>query len=434
MSFPFPPPPPFEQVREIRTSRGGLARTAALAVLLSLISGFIGGVIATQVDESTGSSSNEPYTQVTAPPVVSDAESSDLSGVAQAAQRLANSVVTISSSVDSGLSEGEATGTGVVVTSDGEILTNAHVVDGATEVRVRFAGDTEPVVAEVLAADAGNDLALLKVNATGLTAATFAKPGSVRVGDQVVAIGYALALDGGPSVTTGIVSAMKRTIFTESGALNSLIQTDAAISSGNSGGPLANMRGEVVGINTAVARGDTNSSANNIGFAISVDEVLAVLEQLREQAAGDARAEGFLGVSLEPRTDGGVGSIISNVQSGSPAQEAGIVTGDIVLAVDGEPVNGQAGLVAAIRDRSPGDSVSIELVRNGERLTLTASHCHTGGPTPRLTARAAPYGAPSPTVRQTHVQLNAREIPTSGVVETGALAVGGVVLGGVPIA
>ncbi|MFZ9401637.1 MAG: S1C family serine protease [Ilumatobacteraceae bacterium] len=373
MSFPFPPPPPFEQVREIRTSRGGLARTAALAVLLSLISGFIGGVIATQVDESTGSSSNEPYTQVTAPPVVSDAESSDLSGVAQAAQRLANSVVTISSSVDSGLSEGEATGTGVVVTSDGEILTNAHVVDGATEVRVRFAGDTEPVVAEVLAADAGNDLALLKVNATGLTAATFAKPGSVRVGDQVVAIGYALALDGGPSVTTGIVSAMKRTIFTESGALNSLIQTDAAISSGNSGGPLANMRGEVVGINTAVARGDTNSSANNIGFAISVDEVLAVLEQLREQAAGDARAEGFLGVSLEPRTDGGVGSIISNVQSGSPAQEAGIVTGDIVLAVDGEPVNGQAGLVAAIRDRSPGDSVSIELVRNGERLTLTAT-------------------------------------------------------------
>jgi len=337
MSFPFPPPPPFEQVREIRTSRGGLARTAALAVLLSLISGFIGGVIATQVDESTGSSSNEPYTQVTAPPVVSDAESSDLSGVAQAAQRLANSVVTISSSVDSGLSEGEATGTGVVVTSDGEILTNAHVVEGATEVRVRFAGDTEPVVAEVLAADAGNDLALLKVNATGLTAATFAKPGSVRVGDQVVAIGYALALDGGPSVTTGIVSAMKRTIFTESGALNSLIQTDAAISSGNSGGPLANMRGEVVGINTAVARGDTNSSANNIGFAISVDEVLAVLEQLREQAAGDARAEGFLGVSLEPRTDGGVGSIISNVQSGSPAQEAGIVTGDIVLAVDGEP-------------------------------------------------------------------------------------------------
>ena len=344
-----------------------------MAVLLSLISGFIGGVIATQVDESSDTASDKLFTQVTAAPVVSDVEQDELSGVAQAAQRLANSVVTISSSVDSGLSEGEATGTGVVVTSNGEILTNAHVVDGASEVRVRFAGETEPVVADVVAADSGNDLALLRVNASGLTAATFAKPGSVRVGDQVVAIGYALALDGGPSITTGIVSALKRTIFTESGALNSLIQTDAAISSGNSGGPLANMRGEVVGINTAVARGDTNSSANNIGFAISVDEVLAVLQQLRDQASGDAREEGFLGVSLEPRSDGGVGSIISTVQPGSPAQEAGIVVGDIVLAVDGEPVNGQAGLVAAIRDRSPGDSISIELVRDGERLTVTAT-------------------------------------------------------------
>ncbi|MFZ9772449.1 MAG: S1C family serine protease [Ilumatobacteraceae bacterium] len=373
MSFPFPPPSPYEQARERNASRTGIARVAALAVLLSLISGFIGGVIATQVDESSDTASDKPFTQVTAAPVVSDVEQDELSGVAQAAQRLANSVVTISSSVDSGLSEGEATGTGVVVTSNGEILTNAHVVDGASEVRVRFAGETEPVVADVVAADSGNDLALLRVNASGLTAATFAKPGSVRVGDQVVAIGYALALDGGPSITTGIVSALKRTIFTESGALNSLIQTDAAISSGNSGGPLANMRGEVVGINTAVARGDTNSSANNIGFAISVDEVLAVLQQLRDQASGDAREEGFLGVSLEPRSDGGVGSIISTVQPGSPAQEAGIVVGDIVLAVDGEPVNGQAGLVAAIRDRSPGDSISIELVRDGERLTVTAT-------------------------------------------------------------
>jgi putative serine protease PepD len=210
------------------------------------------------------------------------------------------------------------------------------------------------------------------IDAADLVVATFAKPGSVRVGDQVVAIGYALALDGGPSVTTGIVSATKRTIFTESGALNSLIQTDAAISSGNSGGPLVNLRGEVVGINTAVARGDNTSSANNIGFAISVDEVLAVLEQLRAQAAGEPRREGFLGVSLETRTDGGAGSIIATVQPGSPAEEAEIRVGDIVLAVDGEPVNGQAGLVAAIRDRSPGDSVTIDLVRDGERLAVTA--------------------------------------------------------------
>ncbi len=372
VSFPFPPPPPAEEASARSASRPGLARLAALAVLLSLITGFVGGVIATQVNDAD-SSAVASITQVTAAPVVSSEESTETTSVSQVAQRLANSVVTISALVNDGMGEGEATGTGVVVTSNGEILTNAHVVDGASEVRVRFAGDTEPVDATVLASDVGNDLALLKVDANDLVAATFAKPGSVRVGDEVVAIGYALALDGGPSVTTGIVSALQRTIFTDSGALNSLIQTDAAISSGNSGGPLANMRGEVVGINTAVARGDTTSSANNIGFAISVDEVLSVLEQLRVQATGEAREEGFLGVSLEPRSDGGVGSIIATVQPGSPAESAGIVVGDIVLAVDGEPVNGQAGLVAAIRDRSPGESISIELVRDGERLTVDAT-------------------------------------------------------------
>ncbi|MFM7899797.1 MAG: S1C family serine protease, partial [Actinomycetota bacterium] len=250
MSFSFPPPPP-EAAVPVPARRPLVLRVAIVAVLLSLIAGFIGGVIASEIDDTTSSANGEPYTQVTSAPVVSADESTEITGVAEVAARLANSIVTISSEVESASSSGEATGTGVVITSDGEILTNAHVVEGATQVRVRFAADTEPVVARVLAADSGNDLALLKVNASSLVVATFAKPGSMRVGDQVVAIGYALALDGGPSVTTGIVSALKRTIFTESGALNSLIQTDAAISSGNSGGPLANMRGEVIGINTA---------------------------------------------------------------------------------------------------------------------------------------------------------------------------------------
>lgn len=375
MSFVFPPPAPMEVVEQTNTARRGrrsrLIRYVAIGIVVSLAGGLIGGVLATQID-SGSSTSGMPYTQITAAPVVSADESGEITGVAAAATRIANSVVTISSLVNGVLGGGESTGTGVIVTSNGEILTNAHVVEGATEIRVRFAGDTEPVTAVILAADAGNDLALLKVDAQNLVAATFAKPGSVRVGDQVVAIGYALALDGGPSVTTGIVSAMRRTIFTESGALNSLIQTDAAISSGNSGGPLVNMRGEVVGINTAVARGSNNSAANNIGFAISVDEVLTVLQQLRVQATGVPRAEGFLGVSLEARSDGGAGSIIATVQRGSPAEQAGVLIGDIVLAVDGEPVNGQAGLVAAIRDRIPGDSISIDLVRDGERLTVSA--------------------------------------------------------------
>ena len=347
-------------------------------VLLTLVVGFIGGVIGTQVstnwDLSIGSGSS---VQSSNSPLVTSEVSPDDSSIgdtviAQVANAMSDSVVTISSSIDDGMSTGEATGTGVVLTADGEILTNSHVVADATEVHVRFAGETEPRLAKVLASDPGNDLALLKIDATDLKPATFAQPGTIRIGDGVIAIGYALDLDGGPTVTSGIVSALKRTIITESGALNGLIQTDAAISSGNSGGPLVNLRGEVVGINTAVARSDANSAANNVGFSIAVDELVPVLEQLRSQASGQAREEGFLGVGLAERTDGGQGAIISSVQPNSPASLAGIRENDIVLSVDGEPIDGQAGLVAAIRDASPGQTVEIELLRDGKRLSVKA--------------------------------------------------------------
>jgi putative serine protease PepD len=293
--------------------------------------------------------------------------------IAQVANAMADSVVTISSEVSDEMGSGEATGTGVVLTADGEILTNAHVVEGATTVKVRFAGETEPRSAQVLASDPGNDLALLKIEGVGFKPAVFAQVGSARVGDPVVAIGYALDLDGGPSVTSGIISALKRTIITDSGALNGLIQTDAPISSGNSGGPLVNLRGEVVGINTAVARSDAGSAASNIGFSIAVDEIVPVLEQLRSLANGEVREEGFLGVGLAERTDGGQGAIISSVQPDSPADKAGIREKDIVLSVDGEPIDGQVGLVAAIRDASPGQTVEIVILRNGQRLTLSAT-------------------------------------------------------------
>ncbi|MFM9094815.1 MAG: S1C family serine protease [Acidimicrobiaceae bacterium] len=347
-------------------------------VLIAAVFGLFGGIIGTYIAQDANLvdlNDSDSTTQITSAPVVvaDDDGSSSGSLIAQVAERLANSVVTISTTVSDDFGGGRGVGTGVVLTSDGEILTNAHVVEDATEVVVRFAGETEPRVAKVLASDLGNDLALIKVDATGLVAATFAKPGSVRIGDTVVAIGYALALDGGPTVTSGIVSALKRTIETDSGALNSLIQTDAAISSGNSGGPLVNLKGEVVGINTAVARGDSDSAANNIGFSISVDEVLIVIEQLREQAKGAERKEGFLGVGLAAREDGGQGAIITNVQPGSPADKAGILIDDVVLAVDGEPIDGQAGLVAAIRDAEPGQTVKIEIFRDGKRLVFEAT-------------------------------------------------------------
>ena len=348
-----------------------------LAVFASLF-GLIGGIVGAFVERETSlrdANSAATVTQVTSAPVVVASGSNNVADslILSVATRLANSVVTVLSTLGETDVGGRSVGTGVVLTSNGEILTNAHVVEGATSVVVRFAGETEPRVAKIMATDIGNDLALIKVEATGLVAATFAKPGSVKIGDAVIAIGYALALDGGPTVTSGIVSAMKRTIETESGALNSLIQTDAAISSGNSGGPLVNLNGEVVGINTAVARGDSESAATNIGFSISVDEVLIVIEQLRAQANGVERREGFLGVGLTGREDGGQGAIITDVRAGSPADGAGIVVNDIVLSVDGEPIDGQAGLVAAIRDAVPGQKVKIEISRDGERMTFEAT-------------------------------------------------------------
>ena len=374
ISTPLPPPPPMPA--NVKSRR----KLRALALVFAVVAvGFGGGILGTiAVDEwdiTIGStrisgSSNSPL-------VTSEVDSDDPSlgatVIAQVVNQLADSVVTINSQISDATGEGEASGTGVVLTSDGEILTNAHVVEGATKVSVRFAGETEPRTATVLASDPGNDLALLKIDATNLKPATFAQPGTIRIGDQVIAIGYALALDGGPSVTSGIISALKRTIITESGALNGLIQTDAAISSGNSGGPLVNLRGEVVGINTAVARSDDNQAANNVGFSISVDEIGPVLEQLRSQASGVARQEGFLGVGLAARTDGGQGAIITSVQPDSPASLAGIQEDDIVLSVDGEPIDGQAGLVASIRDAAPGQTVEIEILRGIKRLTVKAT-------------------------------------------------------------
>ena len=376
-------PPPQLPVQPENSSQeyddaGRSSRRRFGIVLVAAVFGLFGGIIGTYVAQDANLvdlNKSDSTTQITSAPVIV-AEGDGSSGsslIAQVAERLAKSVVTVSTTISDDMGGGRGVGTGVVLTSDGEILTNAHVVADASKVVVRFAGETEPRVAKILASDVGNDLALIKVDATGLIVATFAKPGSVQIGDTVVAIGYALALDGGPTVTSGIVSALKRTIETDSGALNSLIQTDAAISSGNSGGPLVNLKGEVVGINTAVARGDSESSANNIGFSISVDEVLIVIEQLREQANGAVRKEGFLGVGLAAREDGGQGAIITNVQPGSPADKAGILIDDVVLAVDGEPIDGQAGLVAAIRDAEPGQTVKIEIFRDEKRLVFEAT-------------------------------------------------------------
>lgn len=384
----FPPPTPLEKPTENSSAKSVRRRwiLASVIVVATVIGGFVGAQIA---QETSDSGLTEPVS-TTAPGNAAGVEQTDVPGssqqpvqtapvgtgselsVSQVVDRISPSVVTVLSTLDDGMSSGSGTGTGVVVTSDGEILTNAHVVDGATSVRVLLDGAIDPIEARVLALDMGNDLALLKVDRTGLKPAVFATPDSIRIGDEVVAIGFALNLDGGPTVTRGIVSALNRTLVNEDGALDGLIQTDAAISSGNSGGPLLNIRAQIIGINTAVFQSSGVVAANNVGFAISVSEVLPVIQELRAVANGEPRIEGYLGVELVPRSDGGRGAVINLVTPGSPAAAAGIMAGDVVIAADRSPVDGQAAFVAAIRDKSPGDSIDIVVLREGERLTLTA--------------------------------------------------------------
>jgi putative serine protease PepD len=369
-----------------------------LVVLAMVLGGFVGAQIAQSGDDSSTTDSTEvPSTVVDevdtsgnekpivptgdAPgssdePVATAPSSNDAEpamNVAEVLKKIQPSVVTIIALTESGMDQGRGTGTGVVITSDGDILTNDHVIDGADTVFVLFAGDTEPTPATVIAVDPGNDLALLHVDQTGLTPAVFADPDSIDIGDEVVAVGFALDLDGGPTVTRGIVSALNRTIVSGDGALDGLIQTDTAISSGNSGGPLVNTRGQVIGINTAVFQSSSEVAANNVGFSISVAEALPVIEELRAQANGQARTEGYLGVSVLDRNDGGLGAMIAEVSPGSPADLAGMQVDDVVIQADGSPVDGQPALVAAIRDKSPGDSIKIDVLRDGERITLTAT-------------------------------------------------------------
>lgn len=386
--LPPPPAPAPAPVRPRPRWRLGLI----LFLVATILGGFAGAQIATERDDESDSVDVAPEVESdssndgAAPSSDVDAEPSDQPvqtappgdddegalNVGAIVDRIGPSVVTIDATSASEFGSGRSTGTGVVITSDGEILTNAHVVDGATEVSVLFADSVDPIPAVVLARDPGNDLALLKVDETGLKPAVFADPSAIDVGDEVVAVGFALALDGGPTVTRGIVSALNRTIANEDGALDGLIQTDAAISSGNSGGPLLNARGEIIGINTAVFTSSMGTAANNVGFAISVGEALPVIKALREQAGGADRVEGYLGVGLEPRVDGGRGALIAEVAPDSPAERAGIDVGDVVVAADGTPIDGLPAFIAAIRDKSPGDSIDLEVLRGGSRLTLTA--------------------------------------------------------------
>ena len=267
---------------------------------------------------------------------------------------------------------GEGAGTGFVIAPDGVIVTNNHVVSGAQTIEVVFADDRK-MPARILGRDPTTDLAVLKVDASDLPIAALGDSSALKVGDDVIAIGNALGLEGGPTVTRGIVSAEDRTITAESGIrLEHVIQTDTAINPGNSGGPLVNSAGEVVGINTAVA-GD----AQNIGFSIAINAAKPIIEELRQ---GTTRSRPFLGVkmlTLTPSYAEGLGikadsgALVADVTAGSGAEVAGLRTGDVITAIDGKEVKAAEDVTSAVNAHKPGDEIKLTFQRGDESQEVT---------------------------------------------------------------
>ncbi len=267
----------------------------------------------------------------------------------------------------------QGAGTGIVASEDGHILTNAHVVEDARQIRVLL-NDGRELQARLIGADVESDLAVIKVDADGLTVASFGDSDDLLVGQPVVAMGQALGLRGGPTVTSGIVSALDRSIRTQGAVLDNLIQTDAAINPGNSGGALTDMAGNVVGVNTAIA-----GNAQNIGFAIAITPARAIVEQLIESGRVVRPFLGIQMVELSPaiasqrNLDAEKGVLIVEVVPGSPAAEAGLQENDVITRIGDQEAEAPSDVTRVINSRQPGDRVELEIVRGGDSRTVTAT-------------------------------------------------------------
>jgi serine protease Do len=306
--------------------------------------------------------------------------------IVQVVERVRPAVVNVVAELAGGQ---EAEGTGFIVRRDGIVVTNFHVVEGAGALTV-ITEDGQRYRARGIGGLDSADLAVLKIQADDLPVVPLGDSSELDLGQPVVAMGFALGLEGGPSVTSGIVSALNRTIeaggeVAASRTYEGVIQTDAAINPGNSGGPLMNLSGEVVGINTAGVRA---AQAENIGFAIAINRARPIIEHaIREPQAPVP----YLGVSTSDVTpeDAALeglpvdqGAFVEAVQPDTPASRAGVQVGDIIVAIAGEPVESSQGVLERLLEHSPGDRVSVTVVRGEDTLDLSIT----------LGTRAAPIG------------------------------------------
>jgi putative serine protease PepD len=368
-SFPPGSPAWHPQPAQPAWRRNGWRRWAAggaAGLVLALAVGGVGGYVGYALHGDNSSPFQSAVSSNGNAPVV------DRSSLASIAASVQPTVVVIDT--------GNAEGSGVIITSDGYIVTNNHVVaaGNGTTVQVTF-NSGKKVQARVVGTDPKTDLAVVKADVTGLTPATWGNSDNVNVGDTVLAIGSPLGLQG--SVTAGIVSALHRTIQvggeqqnqfeapTAATTIGDAIQTDAPINPGNSGGALVNTEGKVIGINSAIATGGSGSGGNiGVGFAISSNKARAVAEQLIK---GGKVSHPYLGVSVGDAPNGG--AQVQRVVSGGPAAKAGLQTGSVITKVNNTNIANSEDLVGAVQASSVGSKLKLAVTRNGSDQTITVT-------------------------------------------------------------
>ncbi|MHB1509465.1 MAG: S1C family serine protease [Acidimicrobiales bacterium] len=348
-----------------------------------LVAAVAGGVLIGKSSNHTPSSATASET-IPSPAQSSGPGTSAKINVAAIAAKLDPAIVDITS-IDASTG-GEAAGTGMILTPNGEVLTNNHVIANATSITAQINGSGRTYTVRVLGTDKTQDVALVQlVGASGLHTVTVGNSSGLKVGDAVVAIGNALDLKGPETVTEGIVSALGRSISaTDSGTgttenLSGLIQTDAPINPGNSGGPLVNAKSQVVGIDTAAANGSSTQSATNIGFAIPINVAIGIAQQIQQGKSSSTvliNNKGFIGVEVIsvsqaqsssaglfgpqlPTPGTSSGAYVAGVLQGTPAVQAGLQQGDVITAVNGRQVSGPVELGSLLSNDKPGVTVSV---------------------------------------------------------------------------
>jgi len=369
------PPPPDDRLwrhpSEVLAKRNLGERTW----LVASISGMVGALLASAFVVLAGGL-NQPGTER-----VVEREEVPVQTVSTGTAPAVPSVVDIAQRVRPAITQirvegkdGDSSGSGVLVRSDGHLLTNFHVVDGGDAVKVVLDTGRE-LTAKVVGSDPENDVAVLKVDGGPFPVAALGSAVDLHVGQEAIAIGSPLGLAGGPSVTVGVVSALHRRLDTRTGPpLLDMIQTDAPISPGSSGGALLDANGAVIGLTTAVA---TTDGAQGLGFATPIDVARSSADQL---IAGGKVMHVWLGIEgtdVDPTTaknmsiDGG--ALVGRVVQGSPADKSGLQARDVIVAVDGQAVKTMGALVVALRGRTPGSTISIDLRRGNEQKRMTVS-------------------------------------------------------------